>query len=126
MGAVGFYTKRPNFGPDETVIWRAACNWRQGKMARGGVLWLTSKALVFEPNRFDSWVGGESRRIGLAGITHVADERGSFSHWTPFGGGLRHRIRLDLANGGSEMLLLNRLDDRRRQIAKAVDAFRRG
>jgi hypothetical protein len=114
---MGLWVRRPNLLPGEVVEWRAACNWAQGARVAGGFLWLTSGALVFEPNRVDAATGGESRRVALSSIAAVGVEPGGKPS---ISGGLRPRIRLELIDGNHEVLLLNKLESRLRAIEQAV------
>lgn len=114
---MGLWVRRPTLLPGEAVEWRAACNWRQGARAVGGLLWLTSGALVFEPNRFDAATGGEGRRVALRDIAYVGEEPGGSPSVS---GGLRPRIRLELVDGRAELLLVNKVASRLRDIESAV------
>jgi len=73
--------------------------------------------VVFEPNRVDAATGGQSRRVTLSGIAAVGVEPGGNPS---FGGGLRPRIRLELADGGQELLLVNKIEARLHEIEQAV------
>jgi hypothetical protein len=108
--------------PGETLVWRVAANWEQGGIARGGHLALTSAALVFQPNRVDAATGAPPWRVPLAAVREVGVQPIRFSDL--FAGGLRRRMRLDLADGASVRLLVNRLDRRRAEVAAAVAAAR--
>jgi hypothetical protein len=118
---MGFWVRRPSLLPGEVVEWRAACNWAQGARVVGGFLWLTSGALVFEPNRVDAATGGQSRRVALSSIAAVGVEPGGKPS---FSGGLRPRLRLDLVDGHHELLLLNKFETRQRAIEQAVARVR--
>src|SRR5437879_1336803 len=114
---MNLWVRRPDLLPGEQVRWRVGCNWKQGARACGGFLWLTDQAVVFEPNRVDVLTGGKGRRVLLADIEHVALEAGG----TPsFSGGLRARIRLELKDGGQELLLVNRIEERIQGLREAV------
>ena len=108
---------RPDLPPGEQVQWRAACNWTQGLRTCGGLHWLTDKAVVFEPNRFDVLTGGKGRRPLLADISAVAVEPGGAPS---FSGGLRGRIRLELTDGRHELLLVNKVDSRAQSLREAL------
>jgi hypothetical protein len=114
---MGLWVRRPAMLPDEVIEWRAACNWSQGKNGRGGYLWLTSHALVFEPNRVDAATGGQSRRVALTDIAGVGVEAGGSPS---FSGGLRRRIRLELHDGRQELVLMNAIETRLREIERAA------
>jgi hypothetical protein len=118
---MGLWVRRPTLLPGESVVWRAACNWRQGARAAGGFVWLTSGALVFEPNRFDAATGGQSRRVPLTDIADVGVEAGGNPS---ISGGLRPRIRLGLVDGRQELLLVNKMEARQKDIEQAVARVR--
>jgi hypothetical protein len=79
---------------------------------------LTSQALVFEPHRLDARLGGQSRRVALREIADVTVDPGG--DIPSLGGGLRPRIRLELMNGHVELLLVNKIMTRLREIQVAV------
>jgi hypothetical protein len=110
--------------PGETLVWRIACTWTQGGIGRGGHLALTSWGLVFQPNRVDAATGAGLWRLPLPAVRSVGVAPRSFADL--FAGGLRRRMRLDLTNGDTAVLLVNRLDQRVREVRAAVDAARSG
>jgi hypothetical protein len=118
---MGLWVRRPTLLPGEAIEWRAACNWHQGARAVGGLLWLTSGALVFESNRFDAATGGEGRRVALTDIADLGVEPGGRPSLS---GGLRPRIRLQLVDGRAELLLVNKVESRLREIEQAVARVR--
>lgn len=109
--------------PGEQLLWQVACNWEQRGVARGGQLGLTSQALIFEPNRLDGLTGGRSRRVPLADIASVGVEAGGVPK-SPVSGGIRRRMKLELANGARELLLVSDLDTRIRDVESAIDRAR--
>jgi hypothetical protein len=115
---VGVWFRDLRLLPGERLVWQLACNWQQGGIARGGRLGLTSQALIFEPNRLDRLMGGKSRRVPLAEIASVGVESGGVK--SPLSGGMRRRMPLDLANGQRELLLVNDLETRIRDVEAAV------
>jgi hypothetical protein len=116
---MGIWVRDFRLLPGETLVWRVACHWSQGGVARGGCLGLTSHALIFEPSRFDALVGGESRRIPLGGIASASREPGGVPK-SIFGGGMRARLRLDLLDGSQDLILVNTLGERLAQIQAVV------
>ncbi len=116
---MGIWVREFRLLPGESLAWRVPCNWLQGGSARGGCLGLTSKAVIFEPNRLDARFGGHSRRIPLGSIAAAALEQGGIPK-PLFGGGARARMRLDLLDGSHELLLVNRLAERLPEVQAAV------
>ena len=107
----------------ETLVWRAGVNWTHQGLARGGHLALTSQALLFQPNRVDAVSGARTWRLPLAAVRSVGVQPVTWSDF--FSGGLRRRMRLDLVDGSVALLVINKLDQRVREVGAAVDAARR-
>lgn len=108
---MGLWVRRLRLDPRERLRWQVACNWSQRGIARGGRLALTSQALVFEPNRLDGVTGGKAMRIPLNKVKSVSVEPGGLPRASPFGG-IRPRMRLELIDGSTELILLNNLERR--------------
>jgi len=96
--------------------------WTYQGLARGGHLVLTSHSLIFQPNRVDAVTGAGPWRLPLTAVRSVGVQPVTWSHL--FAGGLRRRLRLDLADGGVALLLVNRLEQRVRELGAAVEAAR--
>jgi hypothetical protein len=83
----------------------------------GGRLFLTQGRLIFEPSRLDGAVGGNRWWAPLSTIRRVSSQQ-------PDGrvtaGGLRTRLRLDLADGAVELFVINRLDEVVQVIGQAA------
>lgn len=120
---MGIWVREFSLPPGERLVWRVPCNWLQGAVARGGYLGLTSHAVIFEPNRLDARMGGQSRRVPLDSIASASWEPGGVPK-SLFGGGVRARMRLDLLDGTRELLLVNRLAERLPQVQAAASNAR--
>jgi hypothetical protein len=103
-------------------VWQVRCNHEQKKLARGGLLALTTKALVFEPNRMDHRLGGVGARFELADIVEVGVEPPDYS---PASGGMRSRLRLRMADDSTELLLVDKPDERAGAVRAAIVAAHR-
>ena len=119
MPSVGIWFRDLRLLAGEQLVWQVACNWEQRGVARGGRLGLTSQALIFEPNRLDGLMGGKGRRVQLADIASVGVEGGGVPK-SPVSGGIRRRMRLDLADGQREFLLVSDLDRRIGDVEAAI------
>ena len=91
----------PTLAEDESIVWQKAANRQQSELrAVGGRLFLTTRRLVFQPNRFDSRTRGEAWAIDIQDISEVAVQGRETT--TPFLGKaakLRRRLRIDTADG---------------------------
>ena len=72
---------------------------------------------MFEPNRVDAITGGRNWQAPLGHIAGVSRES---PDGNAFSGGLRARLRLDLADGSVELFVVNHLDDVIRTIRQAT------
>jgi hypothetical protein len=68
-------------------------------------------------------MGGKSRRVPLTNIASVGVEAGGVPH-SPVSGGIRRRMRLDLADGQREFLVVSDLDTRIRDVEAAIGRAR--
>ncbi|MFE6861596.1 hypothetical protein [Nocardia sp. NPDC057668] len=105
---MGIWFRAPGLTESESVIWKKVANRTQSaNRAVGGRLYLTETRLIFEPGHFDALTGGRPWSTPLHAIrgTGSQDRDGS-----PFSGGLRNRLRLDLADGSVELFVINDLD----------------
>jgi hypothetical protein len=104
---------------DERVSWSQLANRVQSShRAIGGKLFLTDRRLVFCPHWVDAATGGKTWSVPLAdvagvGITPKGGDR--------FAGGLRDRLRIELADGGHQLFVIKRLDDVVTRLGGAID-----
>jgi len=115
---MGVWIRSPALEPTETVVWSRAANRTQSaQRAVGGRLFLTTSRLLFEPNRVDAATGGASWSAPLSDVQTVGT---TAPDGNPRSGGLRTRLRVDLANGQAELFVVNQLADVVRLIGQAV------
>jgi hypothetical protein len=115
---MGIWVRGPDLGQSEKVVWNRAANRTQSRgRAVGGRLYLTQERLVFEPNRVDAITGGSSWQAALG---HIAGVSSQAPDGNAFSGGLRTRLRLDLADGSVELFVVNHLEDVVRTIRQAT------
>lgn len=81
-------------------------NRSQGLRAVGGTLDLVDGQLQFRPNVFDGAFGGESVDIDLSQITGLGIEPGRLSLMELFSGGLLARLRVELADGSTQLFVV--------------------
>jgi hypothetical protein len=102
---------------DEEILWKHGANRTQsGWRAVGGRLILTSRRLLFEPYSLDAALGGMSWSASLASIHGVGTQP---RDRTPFSGGLRTRLRIDVESG-IELFVVSRLDQVVKLLSEAV------
>ena len=94
----------------EQVRWSRNANRFQGNRGVGGKLFCTDRRLLFSPHRFDGVLGGKTFSVPLAQIAGVDKEPKGSGKQGAFGGGLRDRLRLRLADGREELCVRNELD----------------
>jgi hypothetical protein len=105
--------------PDERASWSQLANRVQSShRAVGGKLFLTDRRLVFCPHWVDAATGGKTWSLPLAdiarvGITPKGGDR--------FAGGLRDRLRIELASGDQQLFVIKRLDEVTARLSGAID-----
>lgn len=95
-------------------------NRTQGRRAVGGSLDLCDGLLVFRPNAFDRALGGEPVDIALAQVVDVGIEPGRLSPMEFFSGGLRSRLRVQLADGTTELFVVRDPDHAAQLLLAAI------
>ncbi len=105
---MGVIFPEPALEVGESIVWRALANRTQGGRAVGGRLYLTSRRICFSAHRLDRLFGGQDWESARDQITWVGLEPSSLDSG-PFSGGLRTRLRLDVADGDVELFVVNRL-----------------
>jgi hypothetical protein len=91
----------------ETVEWSQLANRSQSRnRAVGGKLFLTDRRLLFCPHWVDAAFGGKTWNCGRAQVRAVGTEPKSGG----LGGGMRDRLRIEVAGGGVELFVVKDLD----------------
>jgi hypothetical protein len=92
--------------PAEEVVWSQAANrLKDSGRAVGGKLFLTDRRLVFCPHWVDAATGGGAWQVPLERVAAI----GTIPKGSP-GGGMRDRLAIELAGGGRERFVVNRLE----------------
>jgi len=102
---------RPVLDGDERVVASCLANRTQGKRAVGGKLFVTSRLLIFVPNRLDSKMGGEIWESPLCCVQKVGRDEPHFSPVEVFSGALRSRLALTTSQGTREFFVMSGLDN---------------
>jgi hypothetical protein len=117
MAKIGsWWLKSVEAQPGEEVVWSQGANRIQPSgRAVGGKLFLTDRRLIFCPHWVDGATGGKTWDTPLAEVAAVgtAPKEGK-------GGGLRDRLRIELADGEEQRFVVNRLAD----VVSTLDAAR--
>lgn len=102
----------------EAPIWRHSASQIQGARGTvGGSLYLTATRLLFRPNRFEAAIGGQRWSTPLSTIRSVSIQlRGG----NVLKGGLRDRLRIDLADGSAELFVVDQINEVIRVIDHAI------
>lgn len=119
MSMVGLWVRWPTLLEGEAIVWRRAANRTQsGRRAVGGRLFMTRGRLLFEPSRFDAAFRGQAWECWLTNISGVSNEAAGGDLLS---GGLRKRLRLDLADGSAELFVVNHVHEAMEIVRRAMD-----
>ncbi len=111
----------PSLAEDERWVAHFPANRTQGKRAVGGGLHLTTARLLFSPNAIDARLGGKPWACTRDQVASIGVEPGRFAFRELFSGGLRPRVRIDLAGGGCELFVVARADERAAELRELLD-----
>lgn len=106
----GTWFNRPVLPANEKIVAAYPANHTQGKRAVGGKLFLTSRRLLFVPNRFEQETGGNIWEIPIQDIQSVGRDTPNFSIMHIFSGAWRSRLSISTGLGQGEFFVVNRLD----------------
>jgi hypothetical protein len=119
MARIGnWWLKGVEAEPEEQVVWSKLANRTQSaNRAVGGKLFLTDRRLVFCPHWIDAMFAGRTWDVPLSAITRasVAPKGGG-----GLGGGMRDRLRIELAEGGEQLFVINALAEVVERVNQAV------
>lgn len=104
---MAYWVPDPELEQGEELRWQRSANRTRGSRAIGGRLFLTSRRLVFMPNRVDALFTARPWAAPLGAVRDVGVES---RDGNPFSGGLRKRLRLDFDHG-PELFVIRNLDD---------------
>lgn len=117
---------------EETIRHSETCNRTQNRRrAVGGRLWVTERRLVFRPHAFDDSLAGRAREVPLDDIETVdtfaayRDPARILRHPLDalFGGGLRTRLRVETADGETDLFVVSDPAATGDEVRAAGDAF---
>jgi hypothetical protein len=104
---MGLINLEPTLHPDEEVRWRRPAARSLEDRTVAGLLYLTSRAVVFMPNRLNRRRDLVSTRIPLAQVVAVGTLAPSRLLTAKRSGGLRRRLRLQMLDGADELFVIN-------------------
>ncbi|PWK13352.1 hypothetical protein [Tumebacillus permanentifrigoris] len=94
---------------DEQALWSGLANRTQNAFRSvGGKLFLTSRKLSFVAHQFDTNFWGTNWSVEIHEIKAIGLQPIDLKDL--FGGGLRKRLRVELADGSVEYFVVNQLD----------------
>jgi hypothetical protein len=99
--------------------WCVRANMTQGRRAVGGHLEVAGSVLRFRPSGFDKATGSGGFEVQLADLKGVDVVPRT---WNLFDGGLRSRLRLQLADGGHALFVVSRPSEVAERISQAMSA----
>ena len=94
-------------GPDENVQFTQLAAMAQGRMTKGGKLFVTNHRVLFRPRRLDRLFGARDLsvpRSAVAAVDVAARTHGLFD------GGLRRRLVIRLRDGTEHFFVVNRVE----------------
>jgi hypothetical protein len=92
----------PPLDPVEQIAWKLPLGMTLGGTVVGGNLYLTGSRLLFVPNKLNLRTRNP-RSIPLSEIVSIGKQKRS---WTPYNGGMRIRLRVDLRGGPPVLFVL--------------------
>ena len=103
----------------EQELARFNVNYTQSaRRAVGGRLFVSTQRLVFCPHRLDAATGGETWALPRSAVTQVGVRpKGGDT----FGGGLRDRLAIGVAEGSELLFVVNRLPSVAAELAGLLD-----
>jgi hypothetical protein len=126
---MGFINPKPPLRQEETVLWHQPLGWGEGQLRSpiAGTLYATTTDLLFVANRTNFPNPGHhdlsSKRIPIVAIARVGIEERAH---TPYDGGMRRRVRLELRDGTIQLLVTNKPDRIAAQVQRLLDEHARG
>jgi hypothetical protein len=112
---MGFLNRDPPLEPNEQIRWRKPSTLSIGQSINtevGGTLFVTTRGLVFMPNRLNPpWIKGRrsAYRIPQEDISTI-DVKEPDSR-TPYTTGQRRRVRVQRPDGQCDLFLMNHPDE---------------
>jgi hypothetical protein len=102
----------------KALIWRhSASQIQSARGTVGGSLYLTAGRLLFRPDSLEAAIGGQQWSARLSTVRSASIQlRGG----NVLKGGLRDRLRIDLADGSSELFVVDRINEVIEVINEAV------
>jgi hypothetical protein len=109
---MGWWIRQPQVAPGDHVMWSVYANREKSALRYvGGRLLVTEDQVIFQPNRFDSNLGGEVQRWQLSDVRAVDAEPRRLT--LPFFGLAarnRKRLRITMSTGQVELFVINHVD----------------
>jgi hypothetical protein len=106
---MGLWLAQPKLEAAEKIRWKSSAGRALNRwITSGGLLVVTNRRVMFQPNRFDLVIGKKPWQCPLVSVTAVeAVER----DLTVLAGGMRERLRLQTTDG-AETFVVNNLKEK--------------
>jgi hypothetical protein len=117
MGLINFINQRPPLEPGEHILWQRPCGYSLDTAVVAGTIFKTESDLIFMPNRMSNRKSWGPQRIRLADVSRV-DVMGRTG--TPYNGGLRRRVRVEMHNGAAHLLVMKHPDKRAAELRSFI------
>ena len=114
MGLTNFIRMRPPLVPGEKITWQRTALYCLPNTTIGGTFYATSSEFIFMPNRMSSRKDWGPQRIPFGQVANLSVQERT---GTPYNGGLRRRVRIDMRNSETHLVVMRHPDD-------AVDELR--
>jgi hypothetical protein len=115
---MGLIIPTPPLDSGEVLRWTRPAGYSLETTVVGGTLYLTSKDFMFMPNvfsgRFRTW---GPQRISLKRVASIGVQERT---GTPYNGGLRRRVRVELDNQEVHLFIIRHPDDVAAELRRLV------
>jgi hypothetical protein len=113
---MGFFMQEPPLRAGETVLWRRPMSYSLETSFVGGTLYMTNVDLMFVPGKLARRYKGPLRLPLEAIAAFGVEERTG----TPYNGGLRRRLRVEMSDGEVYLFVTDRPDHVVRELEQIV------
>jgi hypothetical protein len=110
---MSWFVPSPTLAPGDRVLWHTGASREEPTSSRqvGGLLYLVTSQLIFQPNRFEGLLGNQTSRHNVGEITDVLIEpRSPAVPWAGRMAKYRRRLRVSV-DDRAEISLVNNLDE---------------
>lgn len=106
---ISFLFNGPLLHGDEEIVASCVAQHVQRGIARGGMLFLSNKRLIFLPNRAEALIGGCPWSADLPNVAKIGRDRPSLSLFGLANGGWHERLLIKMVTGTTEYFVISDL-----------------